>query len=77
MNNAGFGVNHDDTNIIYDETKMFDNDHKTFWRSNAEYKSENKIIGVEFKVIFFLSLSWFNRQFEIDDETVRHCLGTY
>ena len=76
MNNAEFHTN-DDTNIIHDETKMFDNDQTTFWRSNGQYKSENKIIGVEFKVIFFLSLSWFNRQFEIDDETVRHCLGTY
>ena len=76
MNHVGFHTN-DDTNIIYDETKMFDNDQTTFWRSNGQSKSEKKIIGVEFKVIFFLSLSWFNRQFEIDDETVRHGLGTH
>ena len=64
---AGFSVN----------TKMFDNDHITFWRSNEQYKFENKIIGVEFNVIFFLPLSWFSRQFVIDDETVLHGLGTH
>ena len=61
MNNAGFHTN-DDKNIIRDVSKMFDNDQNTFWRSNNQYRSENKTIGVEFKVIFFLPLSPFDTE---------------
>ena len=49
---------------------MFDNNQNTFWRSNDQHRLENKIIGVEFKVIFFLTLSPFESPFEIDNEIV-------
>ena len=51
----------DHKNNIYNESKMFDNDPTTFWHSS---KSKEKIIGVEFKVIF-LRLSWFKNLSEI------------
>ena len=41
---------YDDPNIVYNESKMFDNDPTTLWISNQEYKLKEKIIGVEFKV---------------------------
>ena len=54
MNYAGV---YDHQDIIFNESKMFDNDPTTTWISNQEYKLKEKIIGVEFKVIFFLRLS--------------------
>ena len=36
------------------ESRIFDNDPETIWHSDPVYKSEDKIIGVEFKVFFIL-----------------------
>ena len=76
----------DDRNTIYNESKMFDNDPTTLWIANDKYTSEDKIIGVEFKVFFFLRISWFKIQFDIKlillttkfmVQNLIRCLGTY
>ena len=83
-------VNHvgvwDDPNMIYNESKMFDNDPTTTWVANDKFTSKEKIIGVEFKVIFFLGFSFFKIQSYINKlstitkfmvQNLIRCLGTY
>ena len=49
VNHAGFKIK---DKSIHDESKMFDNDSETFWHSSFDHESDEKKIGVEFKVYF-------------------------
>ena len=51
VNHAGFYVADE---IEHVPSRIFDNDPETIWHSDPVYKSEDKIIGVEFKVFFIL-----------------------
>ena len=51
VNHAGFWVNEE--GIPHDESKIFDDEPNSLWHSAVEYKDKDKIIGFEFKVIFF------------------------
>ena len=52
VNHAGSWVQED--GLIRKESRMFDNDPNTFWHADGDTFKE-KIIGVEFKVIHFLT----------------------
>ena len=45
-------VNHAGFSIKDPESKMFDNDSETFWHSSFDHESDEKKIGIEFKVYF-------------------------
>ena len=51
VNHAGFYV---EDGTEHNESRIFDNDSETIWRSDPKYERQEKIIGVEFKVFFIM-----------------------